>query len=181
MDFVGVVADGLVQGLLYGLLALGIVLVYKGTRVLNFAQPFFGLLTAYLAWWMTEKSSFPPFSWLPFERGSGGRFVIATVLALVLVGLNGWALEHGVMRKLRGAPRLVSLVATIALAQGTVGLVLLLFERTDAQASEGKRLPLLFTGFIQMGGRDLKGVEIMVLIVVPIICGGLALWFVRSK
>ena len=181
MNIVGIVADGLVQGLLYGLLALGIVLVYKGTRILNFAQPYFGLLTAYLAWWFTEKSSFPPFSWLPFERGSGGRFLIATLLALLLVGLNGWGLEHSIMRKLRNAPRLVSLVATIALAQGTAGLVLFLFERTDEQASEPKRLPLLFTGFIQIGDRDLKGVETMVLVVVPIICAGLAIWFVRSK
>lgn len=61
-ELLGALKDGVVFGLLYGILALGIVLIYKGTRVLNFAQPFFGLLGAYLAWWFWEKASYPPFS-----------------------------------------------------------------------------------------------------------------------
>lgn len=62
--FVSFLALGISAGLAYALLALGMVLIYKGTRILNFAHPFFGLLTAFLCWWITWRASFPPFSWL---------------------------------------------------------------------------------------------------------------------
>ena len=130
-EFLGYVAIGLSAGLVYGLLALGIVLVYKGSRVLNLAHPFFGLFAAFLTWWMATKASFPPFSWLPFGLDTRPRIVLCAVFALVIAGLNGFAIEHSVMRRLRQAPRLVTLVATIALAQGTLGLVHLLFGRTQ--------------------------------------------------
>ena len=57
---------GLSRGLVYGILALGLVLVYKGTKILNLAQPFFGLLGAFLAWWLTAEAGF-----LPFEAKQG--------------------------------------------------------------------------------------------------------------
>ena len=51
---------GLSRGLVYGILALGLVLIYKGTRVLNLAQPFFGLFGAFLCWWLVPALG----SWL---------------------------------------------------------------------------------------------------------------------
>lgn len=85
------------------------------------------------------------------------------------------------MRLLRGGPRLVSLVATIAIAQGTAGLVLLLFEREEEQANTFKTLPMLFTVTVSVGNRVLTGADVLVLIVVPIVCGSLAIYFKRSK
>ena len=52
---------GLSRGLAYGLLALGLVLIYKGSRILNLAQPFFGLLGAFLCGWLTANAAFRPF------------------------------------------------------------------------------------------------------------------------
>ena len=49
---------GVILGLVYGLLALGMVLIYKGTRTLNFAHPYQGLLCAFVAWWLTARASF---------------------------------------------------------------------------------------------------------------------------
>src|SRR5207302_1931078 len=114
-SLLGYVAIGLTNGFVYALIALGIVLIYKGSRVLNLAHPFFGLLAAFVAWWMIHKASFPPFSWLPFGLDSRPRIVLCVVIALLLTGLNGFALERTIMRRLRRAPRLVALVATIAL------------------------------------------------------------------
>ena len=60
-----------------GLLALGIVLIYKGSRILNLAHPYGGLVVAFLCWWMTSKASFPPFSWLPFGLDTKPRFLLS--------------------------------------------------------------------------------------------------------
>src|SRR5205823_10443223 len=91
-QLVAYVAIGLSAGLVYGLLALGIVLVYKGSRTLNFAHPFFGLFAAFLTWWMATKASFPPFSWLPFGLVTRPRIVLCAVFALVIAGLNGYGI-----------------------------------------------------------------------------------------
>ena len=175
-------STSLTRGLIYGLLALGIVMIYKGSRIVNFAHPFFGLLAAFLAWWMTARASFPPFSWLPFELGTRPRFALCAVLALVIVGLNGLAVEHSVIQRLRGAPRLVILVATIAVAQGTAGTVLLLFNRNEEQASITRQFfsdgGEFIRGSIGLGEfAALGGAEILVLIVAPLLCVGFALFF----
>lgn len=181
--FFAYLAVGLVQGLIYGLLALGLVLVYKGTRVVNFAHPYFGLLAAFVCWWLTAQASYPPFSWLPFDAMSLPRFGIAVVLSLVFIALYGFAVEHGVMRRLRQTPRLVQLVATFALAQGAVGLVQILFNRTDTQASTPRSLPVFLplSFKFEVGARTVTPAEIQVLIVVPVICAVAAIFFTRTK
>ena len=181
--FLAYLAVGVVQGLIYGLLALGLVLVYKGTRVVNFAHPYFGLVVAFVCWWLTAKASYPPFSWLPFDEMSLPRFAIAVVLSLLFIALYGLGIEHGVMRRLRQAPRLVQLVATIALAQGAVGLVQVLFNRTDTQAAEPRSLPVLLPAdwHFNIGARTVTAAEVQVLIIVPLICIAAAIFFTRSK
>ena len=180
-EFLGYVAIGLSAGLVYGLLALGIVLVYKGSRVLNLAHPFFGLFAAFLTWWMATKASFPPFSWLPFGLDTRPRIVMCAVFALVVAGLNGYGIEHSVMRRLRQAPRLVTLVATIALAQGTLGLVHLLFGRTQRQATQYRQIKPILLSHFSLGSRVVTGADISVLIVTAVV-GGLAIWFfTRTK
>ena len=77
--FLGYLAIGVSAGLVYALLALGIVLIYKGSRVVNFAHPYFGLLAAFLCWWMASKASFAPFSWLPFGLNTRPRVVLRGV------------------------------------------------------------------------------------------------------
>ena len=174
--FIGYLVLGVSQGLIYGLLALGLVLVYKGSRVLNLAHPYFGLLCAFLAHYFTAE-----FNYLPFEKGSVARFCIAAPLSLILVGLNGWSIEHGLIRKLRGAPRLVGLVLTIALAQGTLGLVGILFNRTESQFSRPRILPAFFTARVNVGDLTLSSGSIQVFIAVPLIALGLAAFFKYSR
>ena len=176
-------AIGISAGFVYALLALGIVLVYKGSRVLNFAHPYFGLVGAFVCWWMTDKASFPPFSWLPFEPNSLKRLAITIPLSILFVALYGAAVEHGVMRRLRDRSRLLQLVATIALAQGAVGFVQLVFNRTDQQASVPKFIPVVLPSSIgfDVGTRRVTPAEIQILIVVPIICIAAAVFFTRTR
>jgi ABC-type branched-subunit amino acid transport system permease subunit len=171
-ELLSYVVLGLSRGLIIGILALGLVLVYKGTRVLNLAQPFFGLLGAFLCWWLTARAGF-----LPFDEMSRPRFVVAALLSLVLVGLNGWSLERTLFRKLRRAPRLVTLVATIAIAQGTLGIVTLLFNRNAEQAEQIRLIPtLLRTNFV-IGDLGVTGGDIQAFIIIPLITIAAAVFF----
>ena len=175
-EFLAYFVLGITQGLIYGLLALGIVLIYKGSRVLNLAHPYFGLLCAFVAHWLTAKAGF-----LPFAKGSPGRFAIAAVISLTLVGLNGWSIEHSLIRKLRTAPRLITLVLTIALGQGTLGIVFLVFNRTEAQASEARFLPAFFNASFNVGNLAVKAGFIQIFIAVPLIGLALAAFFKYTK
>ena len=174
--FLGYLTIGIVEGLLYGLLALGFVLIYKGSRILNFAQTSFALFAAFIAWWFTSQASF-----LPFAKDTRPRYVLAALIALTAAGLNGWAVEHGVIRRLKGAPRLTLLVATIAVSAGNAGLVLLLFARNEQAANKARSLPSLVTASFSVGTQPVKGADIEILVLVPAICGALALFFTRTR
>jgi len=163
---------GVSRGLIIGLLAVGLVLVYKGTRILNLAQPFFGLLAAFLCWWLTAQATF-----LPFTPSSRPRFLVAAVLALVLVGLNGWSLERSLFRKLRRAPRLVTLVASIAIAQGTLGIVTLLFNRNEEQAEQIRVIPSVIRTSFVVGDLGITGGDIQAFILIPLISLAAAVFF----
>jgi branched-chain amino acid transport system permease protein len=98
--FLNAVLAGIAEGATYGLVALGIVLVYKATRVLNFAQAEIGTLCIYLLWEMTQL---------------GVPVLIALPIALIAAALMGAATEI-ILRPLSEAPRLTVTVATLGIA-----------------------------------------------------------------
>ncbi|MEA3055930.1 MAG: branched-chain amino acid transport system permease protein livM [Actinomycetota bacterium] len=175
-DLFSYIVIGLSRGLVYGILALGLVLVYKGTKILNLAQPFFGLLGAFLAWWLTARAGF-----LPFEAMSRPRMIVAALLTIALVGLHGLMLERTLFHRLRNAPRLVTLVATLAIGQGTVGLVTILFSRNQRQAETLRIIPTGIRSLIQLGDVNLTGGDLQVLLVVPVVALALAAYFKLSR
>jgi hypothetical protein len=97
------VATGALTGLAYAVLAAGLVLVYRATRVINFAHGQIGALgAAVLAKLVLDH---------------GWNFYLALALVLVMGGAVGAVVELTVVRRLFTAPRLVLLVATIGVAQ----------------------------------------------------------------
>jgi branched-chain amino acid transport system permease protein len=104
---------GLANGGIYGLLALGIVLVYKGSRVLNFAQGEMGNLALYVAWVLVEKAHQP--------------WIVGAIVAIAAIAGLGLAFERVVVRPLIEAPRLTVTVATIGLLLLITGLELKLW------------------------------------------------------
>lgn len=188
-EFAAYFVTGIIQGLTYGIIALGLVLIYKGTRTLNFAQPYMGLFTAFLAWWLTFKvdTSGAWIRWLRyvliFDPGSRPRYLLAALVALAVIARLGHSLNRDVMRRLERAPRLVSLVATIAFANGFLGLTTLLFSRSEQQATEFKRLPNLLPegiGF-NVGLLRVTNAYVLALIVVPLVAGAAAAFFKYTK
>jgi branched-chain amino acid transport system permease protein len=114
-------ASGLVAGALFGLVALGIVLVYKGTRVFNFMQGEFGTLGAYFMFMFVQDQG-PLTGFITLNKW------VAFPLAILCVMLIALILERIVMRPLLNAPRITLLVATIALALAFISLEILFFR-----------------------------------------------------
>ena len=108
---------GLASGAAYGLVAIGIVIVYKGARVFNFAQGEFGTIAAFIAFVLMDQMKSPE---IPY-----GVAVLIAIVATVLIGI---IMERVVVRPLLNAPRVNLLVATIAFALLAIGVQILLFR-----------------------------------------------------
>jgi branched-chain amino acid transport system permease protein len=92
---------GIISGGIYGLMAVGLVLVFKGTRVLNFAQVEVGTLSLYAAWEVTTQRHAP--------------WIVGALAAVVLAGAIGLLFERFIVRPMVDAPRMTVAVATIGL------------------------------------------------------------------
>jgi branched-chain amino acid transport system permease protein len=110
------VVIGVANGAIYGLVALGLVLVYKGARVFNFAQAEFGTIAGLTMYVLLEqvKSVEIPYG-------------VAVLAALIVAVATGLVMERIVVRPLLTAPRITLLVATIAFALLLIALEILLF------------------------------------------------------
>lgn len=122
---------------LFALIAAGVVMIYRASRVLNLAQGAMAMFTAYILYWLTNDS-----------RGPHLPVVIALVLALGFAAGLGWALERFLLRPLRDRPLLVSVIMTI----GALALLTALagsiwgYDRQNAPAILPTRGQLRFIG-----------------------------------
>jgi branched-chain amino acid transport system permease protein len=108
----GVILLGVTLGALHGLTAMGIVLVYRSSRVINFAQAEIGGVSAAMA--------------VLLVAGNGVPYVVAVPVGLLCALVVGAAVDLTVVRRLSNAPRLIATVAMVGVAQllGAVQLVL---------------------------------------------------------
>ncbi len=97
---------GVTSGAAYGLVALGLVLVYKSSGVFNFAQGEFGTVALYALYMLDFETNY----WVAFAG------------ALVAAGLMGFLTERIVIRPLFEAPRVILLVATAGVALLAIGI-----------------------------------------------------------
>ena len=97
-----VLVQGVITGLSYGLLAMGLVLIYRTNRVLNFAQGQLGVVAAVFL--------------VKCDADFGFNYWFSLVLAIGLAAAMG-ALSELVLRRLFKRPRVLVMVATIGLSQ----------------------------------------------------------------
>ena len=153
---------GIFQGAVYGLLAVGLVLIYKGVRVFNFAQGEFGTVAAYV--------TFALFTGLQLPYGVA---VIGGLIAAVLLGL---VVERLVIRPLFNAPRVTMLVATVGTALFIIGVTFVFGEpeaRVLAPAIAGAGFDFL--------GVAIQPQQLLIVGVLIVLAGALALFFSRTN
>ncbi|HUP85474.1 MAG TPA: ABC transporter permease [Acidimicrobiales bacterium] len=108
---IGIVVLGAVFGSFYALTALGLVLIYRANRVVNFAQADVGAVAGVLA--------------IEFNI-HGLSYFLSVFLGLVIAGTIGALVNVVVIRRFRQAPRLIVAVATIGIAQILSGIALVI-------------------------------------------------------
>jgi branched-chain amino acid transport system permease protein len=111
--FMQILLSGLSMGSIYALIALGFVLIYKSTSILNLAQGEFLMVGAYICLSMT----------LDF----GLNFVAAFMLTMVFSIILGLAVERLALRPLIGEPIISVIMVTLGLTYILRGIVIMLW------------------------------------------------------
>jgi hypothetical protein len=101
IDLVQLIVSGVAVGSIYGLVALGFVLVYKATETINFAQGDLLMLGAFVAFTLIVSHQMP--------------FWIGFVLAILVLMAFGYGLDALVLRKALGRPQFAVVMLTIGL------------------------------------------------------------------
>ncbi len=131
-DFLQQVVAGLSSGGIYASLALAIVLIYRATQVVNFAQGEMAMFTTYIAWTLIER---------------GLTYWLAFVLTLLAAFVFGVAIQGVVIRPLEQAPVLTVVIITLGLLVALNGLAAAIWS------SEVKAFPSAFsTRAVRVGG-----------------------------
>ena len=162
----GVLLYGVVTGSTYSLIAVGLILVYRANRIINFALAEIGVFGAVL-----------------FEnliRASGWPWAAALVVGVATAGAAGLVLELGLARRFFTSSRLVLSVATIGMAQ-----LLAFGEYAVGQAfagrpaSAGLRTPLSDLHF-RVTGVVFDGNTVLLVAVVPLVAVALGAFLRRT-
>ncbi|MFN2539798.1 MAG: ATP-binding cassette domain-containing protein [Mycobacteriales bacterium] len=158
------VVVGALTGLTYALLGTGLVLVYRATRVINFAHGQIGAFCAAVLAKLVLDLHWP--------------FFVSLAAVVVLGAGIGAAVELGVVRRLFDAPRLQLFVATLGVSQVMLVAQYLLPHVSNKHGSTIYPSPLPFS--TRVFGVRLTSPELMVVFVVPVLVVGLGLFLTRT-
>ena len=157
---------GVVLGLLIALLAVGMALVYRANRVINFAQADLGFVPTSLAVGLIV------FSGLPYLFGFGVGLVAAVALGAIV--------ELAFVRRFTKASRLVLTVATIGITQLLAAFALLVPRMWDESAAS-QRIPPPVDWKVTIGSFILTANDLIALIVAPLAMIGVAVFLGSTR
>jgi branched-chain amino acid transport system permease protein len=157
--------DGLSQGSIYALLALGLVIIYRGSGHLNFAQGEMAMISAFMAWWYNDLGLSP---WLAVGVSAVTAFFVAAVI------------ERFVIRPIGHRSPFAVVVASIGLFLGINALAPFAWKVTVPEAFEAL-FPNKPSDFVRVGGAQWREQSIGVLVVLGLVVGLLYLLFQRTR
>lgn len=155
---------GLAQGCVYGLVALGFVLIYKATEAVSFAQGELMMLGAFCGLALMTLLGFP--------------FWVAVPSAIAACGLFGMLLERLVIRPILGQPVFSVVMLTLGVGFMIRGLVTMI----PVIGTETHTLPVPYQGVTwRLGGVTLDVVQVVVVLTTLVLCGLLYVLFRYSR
>ena len=164
MQFLQLVISGIAQGCIYGLIALGFVLIYKATETVSFAQGDLMMLGAFAGLAGMTMLGFPV--WLA---------VISAIGAMALLGL---VTERLVIRPLLGQPAFSIVMLTIGLGYVGRGLITMI----PGIGTETHTLPVPYKDQSwTLGGLVVSMEQTAVIVVTAVLCAALYALFKYSK
>jgi branched-chain amino acid transport system permease protein len=164
LQFLQLVISGAAQGCIYGLIALGFVLIYKATETVSFAQGDLMMLGAFCGLAGMTMLGFP--------------FWLAVLSAIAAMALFGVLLERIVIRPILGQPAFSIVMLTIGIGYVARGLITMI----PGIGTETHTLPVPYRNLTwNAGGLVLSAEQVVVIAVTTLLCIGLYAVFKYSK
>jgi branched-chain amino acid transport system permease protein len=156
--------SGIAQGCIYGLIALGFVLIYKATETVSFAQGELMMLGAFCA--LAAMTMF------------GLPFWMAALLAVLVMALLGVLLEQVVIRPVLGQPQFAIVMLTIGIGYVMRGVITMV----PGIGTDTHTLPVPYKDQIwKLGALVLNVEQMVVVLATAVLCGLLFVMFRYSK
>jgi len=155
---------GLLSGLVYLLIAIGLILAYRANRVINFALVEAGILGAAFLALASQAWHLP--------------YPLAFSVAVLVGGAATWVVQAAIVHRLSRAPRVISVIATVGFAQ----VFLLVAVIVTPSGAGGTRYPVPdFLPSIPVGGLTLSPAFTALLIVAPLLVIATSLVLQRTR
>jgi branched-chain amino acid transport system permease protein len=166
--FVQTLWEGLVAGVLYALIALGFVLIFKASGVFNFAQ---GIMVVFAALTLVGLHS------------AGVPAFLALGLSIIVMFGLAFAVERVVLRPLVNQPDIILFMATFGLTYFLIGFGELVFGGdSKIMIAEELYLPKGAITFKALGGIvSLQKLDIAAAIIASIMVAGLSIFFSKTR
>lgn len=162
MDLVQQSVNGFATGCIYGLVALGFVMIYKASEIVNFAQGDILMLGAFIGWTAVDVWGFGYWPGLLF-----------TIVATACIGMM---IDRQVMRPIIGQPQFSGVMLTIGLAFTIRGAVIMIWgpEERSFQTPFSNQTT-------NIGGLVVDNVSLSIIAGTLILCGVLFFFFRRTR
>jgi len=174
--FLETLLGGLMAGMLYSLVALGFVLIFKASGVFNFAQ---GAMVLFAALAMARFAE-----WIPQWTGIDSKLLanlLAFVLASAIMWAVAWLIEYLALRHLVNQEGTTLLMATLGISYFLDGLGQSLFGSNIYKIDIGmpKEPIMVFEGWLE-GGMLINKEDLYAAMIAAVLVAGLTLFFQKT-
>jgi branched-chain amino acid transport system permease protein len=164
MEVLQLTIAGVAIGCIYALIALGFVLIYKATEVVNFAQGDVMMLGAFVAFTFASIWKLP--------------FALSVLLAIAVLALVGAAFDRFLLRPIIGQPTFAAVMVTLALGMVIRGVATMVPGwGTDTYALKAPYSDAV----LRAGGVSVSSDHIAIILLTTAVCVLLYLFFKRTR
>ncbi|KZL19868.1 High-affinity branched-chain amino acid transport system permease protein LivH [Pseudovibrio axinellae] len=160
--FVQSLANGVSVGAIYGLIALGFVLVYKSTEVVNFALGDLLMFSAFAGWSLSVALGWP--IWL------------AVLAAIFLTSLLSGIINEAVVSRIIGQPQFAHILLTLGIAFTLRGLILLIWG-ADQRSLDSLAPDTL----LEVAGITLRAERVQIILITLVLVIALQFFFRKTR
>jgi branched-chain amino acid transport system permease protein len=172
-SFLETIIGGLMSGMLYSLVALGFVLIYKASGVFNFAQ---GAMVLFAALAMARFSE-----WIPQWTGLDSKFInnaLAFAAALAIMVVVAWLIEKLVLSKLVNQEGVALLMATLGISYFLDGFGQTIFGSSIYKIDVGMpKDPMFLLEGVFQGGLLVNQEDLVAALIATALVAALAAFF----
>jgi branched-chain amino acid transport system permease protein len=161
-NFLQLVVGGVALGFQYALVALGFVIIFKATHVINFAQGGFVMIGAFVAYQVATVWGMP--------------FVVGVIAAMIVTALLGVLVERLVLRHMVGKPLFALIMITVGLLFVIQEAVSTIWTSDQVELNDPWGIDT-----IDLGGVIIKVLDLWAIAVAGVVLAGFFAFFRWSK